>query len=110
MAASWNATLPTRAEGAKRAALLRDIIPGPLLRQQRACPPAWLTPTVVGAAERAYSDRLLPAGVLAPDRLAILGDALEDAGCTAAAILEHLRGPGPHVRGCWVVDLLLGKQ
>jgi hypothetical protein len=44
------------------------------------------------------------------DRLSILADALEDAGCTDNAILEHCRGPGPHVRGCWVVDLLLGKN
>ncbi|OGZ69933.1 MAG: hypothetical protein A3F47_01340 [Candidatus Staskawiczbacteria bacterium RIFCSPHIGHO2_12_FULL_38_11] len=44
------------------------------------------------------------------DRLPILADALEDAGCTDAAILEHLRGPGPHVRGCWALDLLLGKE
>jgi hypothetical protein len=44
------------------------------------------------------------------DRLPILADALEDAGCTDAAILDNCRGPGPHVRGCWVVDLILGKQ
>jgi hypothetical protein len=44
------------------------------------------------------------------ERLPILADALEDAGCTDAAILVHCRGPGPHVRGCWVVDLILGKQ
>jgi hypothetical protein len=44
------------------------------------------------------------------DRLPILADALEEAGCTDAAILEHCRAPGPHVRGCWVVDLLLGKE
>jgi hypothetical protein len=42
--------------------------------------------------------------------LPILADALEDAGCTEPNILSHCRGPGPHVRGCWVVDLLLGKQ
>ncbi len=40
----------------------------------------------------------------------ILADALEEAGCTDAAILDHCRGPGPHVRGCWVVDLILGKS
>jgi hypothetical protein len=40
----------------------------------------------------------------------VLADALEDAGCTDADILNHCRGPGPHVRGCWVVDLLLGKE
>jgi hypothetical protein len=44
------------------------------------------------------------------DVLPILADALEDAGCDNADILNHCRGPGPHVRGCWVVDLLLGKQ
>lgn len=44
------------------------------------------------------------------DRLPILADALEDAGCTDDAILGHLRGPGPHARGCWVLDLLLGKE
>jgi hypothetical protein len=40
----------------------------------------------------------------------ILADALEDAGCSDAAILAHCRQPGEHVRGCWVVDLLLGKE
>jgi hypothetical protein len=44
------------------------------------------------------------------DRLSILADALEEAGCTDTDILDHCRGPGPHVRGCWVVDLLLGKE
>jgi hypothetical protein len=43
-------------------------------------------------------------------RAPLLGDMLEDAGCTDPQVLEHLRGPGPHVRGCWVVDLLLGKS
>jgi hypothetical protein len=42
--------------------------------------------------------------------LPILADALEDAGCTDADVLNHCRTPGEHVRGCWVVDLLLGKQ
>jgi hypothetical protein len=44
------------------------------------------------------------------DRLPVLADALEEAGCTNADILDHLRGPGPHARGCWAVDLLLGKS
>jgi hypothetical protein len=52
----------------------------------------------------------LPDGRLDAARLAILADALEDAGCTRAEVVEHLRGPGPHVRGCWVVDLILGKE
>jgi hypothetical protein len=69
-----------------------------------------LTPTVVSLAEAAYDDRILPAGQLDPVRLAIVADALEEAGSTAAVLLEHLRGPGPHIRGCWAVDLLLGKE
>jgi hypothetical protein len=44
------------------------------------------------------------------DRLPILADALEDAGCADAELLGHLRSPGPHVRGCWAVDLVLGKS
>lgn len=44
------------------------------------------------------------------DRLSTLAEALEETGCTEAGILNHCRSPGPHVRGCWVVDLLLGKQ
>jgi hypothetical protein len=44
------------------------------------------------------------------DRLPILADALIDAGCDDEAILGHCRGPGPHVRGCWVADLVLGKE
>ena len=44
------------------------------------------------------------------DRLPLLADALEDAGCDDADILSHCRTPGEHVRGCWVVDLVLGKS
>jgi hypothetical protein len=44
------------------------------------------------------------------ERLPELADALAEAGCSNPDILSHCRGPGPHVRGCWVVDLLLGKQ
>lgn len=44
------------------------------------------------------------------DRLPILADALEEAGCADVALLSHCRGSGPHVRGCWVVDLLLTKE
>jgi hypothetical protein len=47
-------------------------------------------------ASAAYEDRLLPAGTLDPARLTVLADALEDAGCSDAELLGHLRGPGPH--------------
>jgi hypothetical protein len=63
----------------------------------------WNDGAVVKLAESIYTERAF-------DRLPILADALEDAGCTDAAVLDHCRGPGPHVRGCWVVDLVLGKE
>jgi hypothetical protein len=65
--------------------------------------PAWLTPTVVSLAEGIYADRAF-------DRLPILADALQDAGCSHEDILTHCRSDGPHCRGCWVVNLVLGKQ
>jgi hypothetical protein len=43
------------------------------------------------------------------DRLSILADALETAGCQDAELLDHLRGPGLHTRGCWPLDLILAK-
>lgn len=65
--------------------------------------PRWLTSTAVGLARAIYEERAF-------DRLPILADALEDAGCDNPDLLAHLRGDGPHVRGCWAVDLVLGKQ
>jgi hypothetical protein len=65
---------------------------------------------LVALAQAAYDQRELPAGTLDPTRLAVLADALEEAGCDQADLLSHLRDPGPHVRGCWVIDLLLGKE
>jgi hypothetical protein len=73
-------------------------------------PPDWLTPSVRCLAQAAYDERHLPSGELEAARLAILADALEEAGCTDADLLVHLRSPGPHVRGCWALDLILGKQ
>ena len=81
--------------------LLREVIGGDLLRP--ACPPAWLTTDVLGLARKVYEDRAF-------DRLPILADALTDAGCNDETILTHCRSKGPHVRGCWVVDLVLGKE
>jgi hypothetical protein len=51
----------------------------------------------------------MPRGELDPVRVAILSDALEEAG-GSGEILDHLRGPGLHVCGCWALDLILGKQ
>jgi hypothetical protein len=64
---------------------------------------------VVAVARAAYDERELPSGTLDGARLAVLTDALEESGCDQADLLAHLRGPGPHVRGCWAVDLILGK-
>jgi hypothetical protein len=99
--AVWNDALPSAL-----VRLLRDVFVNPF----RPCPfdPAWLTGPVPGLAEAAYTERLLPNGTLDPVRLAVLADALEDNGADPA-ILAHLRGPGPHVRGCWVVDLCTGR-
>jgi hypothetical protein len=68
-----------------------------------ALDPSWLTSTVVLLGRGIYEERAF-------DRLPILADALQDAGCDNADVLDHCRGPGPHVRGCWVVDLVLGKE
>ena len=87
---------------------IRDIFANPF--RSVSIHDAWLTPTVTTLAQAAYDNRTLPSGELDPARLAVLADALMDAGCDSADILSHLREPGPHVRGCWVVDLLLGKE
>ncbi|MBP3959963.1 hypothetical protein J8F10_32375 [Gemmata sp. G18] len=68
-----------------------------------ALDPAWLTSTVVALAQGIYDGGAF-------DRLPILADALQDAGCDSKDVLGHCRGPGPHARGCWVVDLLLNKE
>jgi hypothetical protein len=75
--------------------------------------PAWLAwngRLVPRLAEDAYEERRLHEGALDAARLAVLADALQEAGCTDEAILSHLRSPGPHVRGCWAIDLILGRE
>lgn len=69
----------------------------------------WRERTVCRLAQAAFEKRDAN-GLLERDRLAILADALEESGCTSADLLGHLRGPGPHVQGCWVLDLLLDKK
>jgi hypothetical protein len=94
---------PADAEDRAKAAmadLLRDIAGSPC--RPVGLDPAWLTSTVVALAHGIYADRAF-------DRMPILADALQDAGCDNEDVLDHCRGPGPHARGCWVVDLVLGK-
>src|SRR5262249_12141598 len=84
--------------------ILRDVF-GPATRV--SFDPRWLTPTVTALAGVIYEERKF-------DRMPGLAQALEDAGCQERAILEHCcrddhYGLGQHVRGCWVLDLLLGR-
>jgi hypothetical protein len=91
---------------------LRDIFRNPF-RRAADWQPVWLTrngSAVLQVGRSAYDKRLKPDGTLDPSRLNLLADALEDAGCADADLLGHLRSPGPHVRGCWAVDLVLGKS
>jgi hypothetical protein len=88
--------------------LIHDIFGNPF--RPVVLNPVWQTREVLSLAQAAYDDRLMPVGTLDAERLSVLADALEDAGCTDDEILGHLRGPGPHVRGCWGVDLLLDKK
>jgi hypothetical protein len=99
------------AERGAQAALVRDLFGNPY----RPLPP--LDPPLLSAndglvvqlARAAYDERLLPEGHLDPVRLTELADALEEAGAPEE-VLAHLRAPGPHWRGCWAVDHLLGKS
>jgi hypothetical protein len=90
-----------RAEMVAQANLLRCVFGNPF--RPVAADPAWFTSTAVSLAAGIYTDRAF-------DRLPILADALQDAGCDNADLLDHCRGPGPHARGCWVVDLILGTE
>jgi hypothetical protein len=90
-----------RSESEAHASLLRDIF-GNFFRPVTV-DPSWLTSTAVSLAKQMYDARDFSA-------MPILADALQDAGCDSADVLDHCRGPGPHVRGCWVVDLVLGKE
>jgi hypothetical protein len=70
----------------------------------------WNDRTIPRIAEGIYEERRMPAGTLDTSRLAILADALLDAGCDDEALIAHCRSEGPHVRGCWAIDLILGKK
>ena len=80
---------------------LRDIFGNPF--RPVACDPAWRTDTAVSLATQMYETREFGA-------MPILADALQDAGCDNPDILNHCRDTSlPHVRGCWVIDLLTGR-
>jgi hypothetical protein len=103
-AAAANAALDASGKNVEKMHLLRCLFGNPFrpvtLEQSWL---SWNGGTVVKLAQSIYSDRAF-------DRLPILADALEEAGAHDAEILAHCRGPGPHCRGCWVVDALLGKN
>jgi hypothetical protein len=90
------------AESAVQVAVLRDVI-GPLPFRPVSLSPDWLTTDALALARGIHDERAF-------DRLPILADALQEAGCTSSDILDHCRDPHQvHVRGCWVVDELLQK-
>jgi hypothetical protein len=91
-----------RPENARwQAMIFRDVLGNPFRRIIFSS--AWQTETVLSLAQQIYASRHF-------DRMPILADALEDAGCTNVDVLQHCRQPGEHVRGCWAVDLILEKQ
>jgi hypothetical protein len=99
------------AEKQAQAALLRDLFGNPF--RPFSVNPAWLVwegGTLLRLARAAYEERSLPEGALGPARLAILADALQEAGRPNRDLLSHCLSPGPHVRGCWALDALLGKR
>jgi hypothetical protein len=96
----WHTSAAIRGECGHQAALLRDIFGNPF--RPVSPDPSWRTSDVLALAQGIYEERAF-------DRMPILADALQEAGCDNTDVLGHCRGPGPHVRGCWVVDLLLGR-
>ena len=99
-----NSAVPRAAKHAEEAvqtSLLRDIFGNPF--RPVTFSPEWGTSTAVALAAQMYESRDFSA-------MPILADALQDAGCDNADILDHCRSEGLHVRGCWVADLVLGKE
>jgi hypothetical protein len=90
-----------RQEGTVQAELVRCIFGNPF--RPTRLDPMWLTDTVVALARHIYESS-------DPSATLPLADALQDAGCDNEDVLSHCRGDAPHVRGCWVCDLVLGKE
>jgi hypothetical protein len=98
--AAFGATM--EAVAAQCAGLLRDVLGNPF--RPAGFDPGWRTDTAVSLAAGMYDGRDFGA-------MPILADALQDAGCEDEQVLTHCRGPHQvHVRGCWVVDLVLGRE
>jgi hypothetical protein len=95
---SWE--LFDRSSHGECVALVRDIFGNPF---RPTFDPTWQTSTSLALARLIYDSRDFSA-------MPILADALQDAGCNNAEVLDHCREPGSHVRGCWVIDLILGKE
>jgi hypothetical protein len=97
---------------AGQAELVRDIFGNPFRPLQHLAPSLLERHDglVRKLAQATYEYRDLPSGHLEPSRLAVLADALEEAGVSEGGLLDHLRGPGPHVRGCFALDLVLGRN
>jgi hypothetical protein len=100
-AAGYAIRTSTRYEQQARAGLVRDVF-GQLF-YQRAPANDWLNATVMKLAQGIYAGGTF-------DHIPVLGDALEEAGCHDHVLLSHCRQGGRHVRGCWVVDLILSKD
>lgn len=100
--AAWDVAQTARVhEQVFQSALLRDIVGNPF--RTVAADPSWRSDTVASLVQAIFTDGAF-------DRMPILGDALEDAGCDNADILAHCRELGVHARGCWAIDLLLAKE
>jgi hypothetical protein len=90
-------------ERRRQGQLLREVLGNPF--RPAGLDPAWLRwdgGSAVRVARAIQEERAF-------EQLPVLADALEEAGCTDADLLGHLRGPGPHVPGCWALDRILGN-
>jgi hypothetical protein len=109
-AAAWAGT-SARCTGEVQCHLLREVLGNPFRPRPPLAPAVlpWQGGLAVRMAVTIYDHPHLPEGTLDGASLAVLADALDEAGCTDPDIPAHCRQPGPHVRGCWAIDLLLGK-
>ncbi len=88
-------------EGRALADIFRDVFGNPFRRVRFR--PAWRSPAALAVAGAINAGRTF-------GDMPVLADALEEAGCEDAQVVGHCRGAGPHARGCWVIDLVLGKK